>query len=104
MAGLRSTVLDAVLGATAGAAGVWAMDQVGWFMLGSENRRTLNRYLAARDKDGARNAGTDKQIRAVQTGIWTGAATAKDCGVEQIAGNWEPDRPVIGGVERVDDV
>ncbi|WP_258805784.1 DUF1440 domain-containing protein [Pseudarthrobacter sp. NS4] len=76
VAGLRSSGLDAVLGAAAGAAGVWAMDQIGWFMLGHENPQTLTRDLAARDKDAAGKTGMGKQVRAVQAAAPGSAATA----------------------------
>ncbi|WP_434612591.1 hypothetical protein [Arthrobacter sp. A5] len=69
VAGLRSAGLNMVSGAAAGAAGVWAMDQVGWFMLRSENTHTLTRDLQARfPADAAENAGTAAQIRGVQAG------------------------------------
>lgn len=66
--GLHTAGLDMVLGAAAGAVGVWAMDQVGWFMLRSENTPTLTRDLRARDGDADGNVGTAAQIRGVQAG------------------------------------
>ncbi len=74
--GLHTAGLDMVLGAAAGAVGVWAMDQVGWFMLRSENMHTLTRDLRARDGDADGNAGTAAQIRGVQAGTPGRPATA----------------------------
>lgn len=73
---VASSALDAVLGAAAGAVGVWAMDQVGWLMLGHEDRQALARDLAARDKDAAGKAGIEKQVRAVKAAALGGAAPA----------------------------
>ncbi|WP_216698944.1 hypothetical protein, partial [Arthrobacter sp. Br18] len=72
MARPRAAGIDAVVGAAAGAVGVWVMDQVGWFMLRSENTQTLARDLGARDgnadlgADGG--AGIAAQVRGVQAG------------------------------------
>lgn len=72
--GLPVIGLDAALGAAAGAAGVWAMDQLGWLMLRTENKQVLTRDLGARNSDTAANAGTADQVRAVQTGAPGGSA------------------------------
>ncbi|MBG6185045.1 hypothetical protein IWX65_003023 [Arthrobacter sp. CAN_A214] len=76
MAGLRAVGIDMVLGAAAGAVGVWAMDQLGWFMLRAENTHTLARDLEARDGDADAGAGTAAQVRGVQAGASDGGATA----------------------------
>ena len=81
----RSTGIDMVLGAAAGAAGVWAMDQIGWFMLRSESTRTLTRDLQARfPADTARNAETGAQIRGVQSD--THATTSALTKATQVSG------------------
>lgn len=74
-------VTDAVLGGAAGAVGVWAMDQIGWFMLRTENTRALARDLQARpsrETSGAVRADTTAQVRSVQRSpmVGTGAAGA----------------------------
>ncbi|WP_051442005.1 DUF1440 domain-containing protein [Arthrobacter sp. H14] len=70
------TLTDMLIGAAAGAIGVWAMDQIGWVMLRHENQETLARDLQARPTGhttGADTAGTSPaaQTRSVQDG--TGA-------------------------------
>ncbi|MEC5180865.1 DUF1440 domain-containing protein [Arthrobacter sp. CG_A4] len=75
------TLTDMLIGAAAGAIGVWAMDQIGWVMLRHESQETLARDLQARptvhttgaDTAGTDTAGTDTaaQTRGVQDG--TGA-------------------------------
>jgi len=46
--GPRSIPVGMVLGAVAGAAGVWAMDRVGWFMYSHEGRDALSPELQTR--------------------------------------------------------
>ncbi|WP_458115664.1 DUF1440 domain-containing protein [Arthrobacter sp. D2-10] len=87
MAGRHSAGLDAVWGAAAGAAGVLAMDQVGWLMLGSEDTRTLTRDLKARDSDATGNAGISAQVAAVRAGALGRTAPAGPLGkATQVSG------------------
>lgn len=44
----NSVAMDMVLGAVAGAAGVWVMDRLGWFMYNHEDRDAIARELQAR--------------------------------------------------------
>ncbi|TLM88211.1 DUF1440 domain-containing protein [Pseudarthrobacter sp. NamE5] len=44
----RSVALDMLLGAVAGAVGVWAMDRVGWFLYNHEAKDAVARELQAR--------------------------------------------------------
>lgn len=44
----RSVAVDMLLGAVAGAVGVWAMDRVGWFLYNHENPGAAARELQAR--------------------------------------------------------
>ncbi|MBG6219000.1 hypothetical protein IWX75_003488 [Arthrobacter sp. CAN_A6] len=44
----RSIAVDMLLGAVAGAAGVWAMDRVGWFLYNHEDPAALEREHQAR--------------------------------------------------------
>ena len=44
----RSIAVDMLLGAVAGAVGVWAMDRVGWYMYNHEDRNAIARELQAR--------------------------------------------------------
>ena len=81
---LGRAVTDAVLGAAAGAVGVWALDQIGWLMLRAENTQALARDLQARPrKETTGTAGADvtAQLRSVQRspmfGKDTGAGTLK---------------------------
>lgn len=76
MAGPRAAGVDAVVGAAAGAAGVWTMDQVGWLMLRNENTQTLTRDLEARDGDTGGTSEIAAQVRGVQAGTPGGTATA----------------------------
>ncbi len=74
-----------VFGAAAGAAGVWAMDQVGWFMLRSESTQTLTQDLKARvPADTAGNAETTAQVRGVQAA--THATTGPLTKATQVSG------------------
>lgn len=88
---------DAVLGAAAGAVGVWSMDQVGWLMLRTENARTLARDLQARpdgDAAGTARAGVTAQIRAVQRSPMFGKDTAAGTLMKaaQVSGVSDPDQ------------
>ncbi len=74
-----------VFGAAAGAAGVWAMDQAGWFMLRSESTQTLTQDLQARfPADTAGNAETTAQVRGVQAA--TRATTGPLTKATQVSG------------------
>lgn len=64
----RARGIDLILGAAAGAVGVWVMDQVGWLMLRSENTATLTRDLQARPGTAAETARIAAQVHAVRTG------------------------------------
>lgn len=44
----RGVLMDLVLGAAAGAAGVWVMDRVGWFMYDREDQGAVAQELPAR--------------------------------------------------------
>lgn len=44
----KNPVSEALKGALAGAAGVWVMDRVGWYMYRHEDASTIQRELAAR--------------------------------------------------------
>ncbi|MDP9405096.1 MAG: hypothetical protein M3O86_00620, partial [Actinomycetota bacterium] len=46
--GNGATLRTVAAGAVAGAAGVWAMDKVGWALYGRESPRALDRERAAR--------------------------------------------------------
>lgn len=72
--GSRSHSQDLVLGAVAGAAGVWAMDRVGWYLYNHEDPGAVARELQAR-KGGsdvefteAEKTALDQEPRAVQAG------------------------------------
>lgn len=72
-------VLDIAAGAVAGAIGVWAMDQIGWFMLRTENTQALARDLQARpgrETTGVMGADTTAQVRSVQRSPVIGAGAA----------------------------
>lgn len=76
--GADRALVVAVLGAAGGVLGVWAMDQVGWFMLRAESRHALVRDLQARPSRESAGAGTTAQGRSVRRNpvLGTGAAGA----------------------------
>ncbi|WP_458115662.1 hypothetical protein [Arthrobacter sp. D2-10] len=47
----RSVAVDMLLGAVAGAVGVWAMDRAGWFLYNHEDKNAIARELQARKGD-----------------------------------------------------
>lgn len=90
--GRSQTVTDAVVGAVAGAIGVWAMDQIGWVMLRTENTRALARDLQAR-QDSKAGADITAQIRSVQRSPLVGTgATGMVRKATQVSGVSDPNR------------
>lgn len=86
-------VADAVLGAVAGAVGVWAMDQVGWFMLRTESTPALVRDLQARPGKEVIAHDTAEQVRSIRGNPLSGAeAASATTTATQVSGVSAPDR------------
>jgi uncharacterized membrane protein YagU involved in acid resistance len=60
----RSVAVDMLLGAVAGAVGVWAMDRLGWYLYNHEDRDAIARELQAR-KGGDDTEYTDREREAL---------------------------------------
>lgn len=91
--GRDHVVLDMATGAVAGAIGVWAMDQIGWFMLRTENTRALVRDLQARPDKEAAVSGTAEQVRSIRRNPLMGGDTAGvTATATQVSGVSAPDR------------
>ncbi len=77
-----SPLLDAALGAVAGAAGVWVMDKVGWYMYNREDPQAVAQEVAARPygKDVA-HASVEKVARLTGADLDTSQPSATGIGV-----------------------
>lgn len=83
----RNVVVDMALGAVAGAAGVWVMDKVGWYMYNREDPHALAQELHARPygKDVA-HAAVEKVARLVGADVPTPQPSAVGIGVHYALG------------------
>lgn len=81
-----SVAVDMLLGAVAGAIGVWAMDRVGWFLYNHENKDAVARELQAR-KGGDDVEYTDSEREALdrQPQAQPAGKDVAHVGVEKVA-------------------
>lgn len=82
----RSAAVDVLLGAAAGAAGVWAMDRVGWFLYNREDPDAIARELQARrGEGGVEYSGAEKEALDRQPPSQPGGKDVAHAGVEKVA-------------------
>lgn len=99
----RSVAVDMLLGAVAGAVGVWAMDRVGWYMYNHEDRDAIARELQARKGgDDVQYTGPEREALAREPQAQPAGKDVAHVGVEKAAGiagiKADTSQPNAGGV------